>query len=275
MIQVSQLYIYPIKSLGGISMQSVNITDRGFEYDRRWMLIDKNNHFLTQREFAEMALVQVEIIPAGLKVIHQKDENNFIIIPFKPEKNERVATDIWGVACEPLFVSDEADKWFSAALNTSCRLVYMDDDTQVAIDERYNIDNKLTSFSDGFPILMISEASLEDLNRRATEALLMNRFRPNLVISNANAFEEDSMKEFMINGITFYGAKPSARCVVTTINQSTAAKGKEPLKTLATYRSRDNKIYFGENVIAASAGAINVGDSITILQTKESLFQHS
>lgn len=253
-------------------MPSVNITDRGFEYDRRWMLIDANNHFLTQREFAEMALLQVKIINEGLKVFHQKDENNFIIIPFKPVKIERVATDIWGVACEPFLVSDEADKWFSSVLNTSCRLVYMDDATQVKIDERYNIDNKLTNFSDGFPILMISEASLEDLNSRATEALLMNRFRPNLVISNANAFEEDSMKEFVINGITFYGAKPSARCVITTINQSTAAKGKEPLKTLATYRSMNNKIYFGENVIAGGIGKINVGDEIVVVERKESLF---
>lgn len=273
MIKVSQLYIYPIKSLGGISLSSVNVTDRGFEYDRRWMLIDHNNRFLTQREFTSMALLQVQLLADGLKVFHKQDENNFIIVPFAPLKNERLATDIWGIACNPLLVSDEADKWFSAALNISCRLVYMDDDTQVKIDERYNIDNSLTSFSDGFPILMISEASLNDLNSKATEALPVNRFRPNLVISDANAFEEDSMKEFVINDIHFYGVKPSSRCVLTTIDQNTAAKGKEPLKTLAAYRNMNNKIYFGENVIAAGTGTIHIGDSITILQTKESLFQ--
>ena len=152
MIQVSQLYIYPIKSLGGISLQSAHITDRGFEYDRRWMLIDENRNFLTQREFSAMALLQVEITDDGLKVFHKENKTDCIIIPFKPLTNERVATNIWGVACEPLLVSDEADKWFSAALNISCRLVYMDDDTEVKIDERYNIDNRLTSFSDGFPI---------------------------------------------------------------------------------------------------------------------------
>lgn len=272
MIQVSQLYIYPIKSLGGISLSSVNITDRGFQYDRRWMLIDKDNQFLTQRELATMALIQVEIRENGLKVFHNKNENDFIIIPFTPVKSERVETNIWGVPCRPVLVSDDADKWFSAALGTGCRLVYMDDDTEVMIDERYNIDNRLTSFSDGFPILMISQASLHDLNSKATEAVPMNRFRPNLVISGADAFEEDSMNKFEINGITFYGAKPSARCVVTTIDQSTTAKGKEPLKTLATYRSMNNKIYFGENVIAASEGKISIGDSIKILKRKETLF---
>ena len=275
MPQVSQLYIYPIKSLGGILVNSVNITDRGFEYDRRWMLIDENNNFLTQREFGVMALLQVQIEENGLKVFHKEKENDFIIVPFISQKNERVETNIWGVPCKPLLVSDEVDNWFSKALNKNCRLVYMDDDTQVAIDERYNVDDKLTSFSDGYPILMISEASLADLNSRIREELPMSRFRPNLILNDTNAFEEDSMKEFVINNIIFYGVKPSARCVMTTIDQSTAEKGKEPLKTLATYRSKNNKIYFGENVIAASTGKITIGDNVTIMKTKENIFQQS
>lgn len=272
MIQVSQLNVYPIKSLGGVSLPSVNITDRGFEYDRRWMLVDANNNFLTQREFEAMALLQVSIEKAGLKVFHKLNKNDFISIPFEPKTNQRVATNIWGVPCQPLLVSGEADKWFSEKLQTDCRLVYMDDDTHVMVNEKYNINNSLTSLSDGFPILMVSEASLDDLNSKAGEVLPMNRFRPNLVISGVSAFEEDSMKEFAINGITFYGVKPSARCVMTAINQSTAEKGKEPLKTLAAYRSLNNKIYFGENVIAGSTGSIHIGDEIIILKTKETLF---
>lgn len=272
MISVSQLYVYPIKSLSGVAMSSVNITDRGFEYDRRWMLIDEHDNFLTQREIAAMALLKVVITGNGLKIFHQANEDDFIIVPFVPQTGKRVHTNIWGVACTPLLVNDGIDKWFSKILDTNCRLVYMDDNTQVMIDERYNIGNRLTSFSDGYPILMISEASLNDLNSRIGEVLAINRFRPNLVINGAGAFEEDTMKEFVINGINFYGAKPSARCVITTIDQSTAEKGKEPLKTLATYRGINNKIYFGENVIAASAGSISIGDSVTILKTKESLF---
>ncbi len=273
MIKVSQLNIYPIKSLGGIPLKSVHITDRGFEYDRRWMLINENNDFLTQREFPAMALLQPAITTEGLRVFNMNRDNGFIIIPFTPATNKRIATNIWGVPCTPLHVSEAADKWFSEQLQTQCRLVYMDDDTQVAVNEAYNINNSLTSFSDGFPILMISESSLDDLNSKASEAVPMNRFRPNLVISGAGAFEEDSMNEFMINGIVFYGAKPSARCVLTTIDQATGKKGKEPLKTLSLYRKLDNKIYFGENVIAASKGMISVGDELTILKTKETLFQ--
>lgn len=272
MPQVSRLYIYPIKSLGGISLPQVNITDRGFEYDRRWMLIDDKNNFLTQREFAVMALLQVKIETNGLKVFHQERGEDSIVIPFVPQKSERVETNIWGVPCRPLLVSDAADSWFSKVLSISCRLVYMDDETQVAVDEKYTVNDSLTSFSDGYPILMISEASLADLNSRLEETLPMNRFRPNLIISNTSAFEEDSMKEFEINGITFYGVKPSARCVMTTIDQSTAEKGKEPLRTLATYRSSNNKIYFGENVIAAEGGGIRTGDEVVIKKRKEKLF---
>lgn len=269
---VSQLHIYPIKSLGGISVPSVNITDRGFEYDRRWMLIDEQHNFLTQRECTAMAMLQAAITGNGLKVYHKQHEADSIQILFEPGKNERVETNIWGVPCKPLLVSEEADKWFSAALGIKCSLVYMDDDTKVMIDERYNINDSLTSLSDGFPMLMTSEASLNDLNSKASEAVPMNRFRPNLVISGTSAFEENTMKEFMINGIHFYGAKPSARCIVTTIDQATGKKGKEPLKTLSLYRKLDNKIYFGENVIASSTGKINLGDEVTILKTKETLF---
>jgi len=237
------------------------------------MLIDEHNNFLTQREFPAMALLQTALTSDGLRVVGTKQDSDFILIPFTPATNDRIATNIWGVPCTPLHVSDEADKWFSEQLQTQCRLVYMDDDTQVLISESYNINNSLTSFSDGFPILMISEASLDDLNSRASEVLPMNRFRPNLVINGAGAFEEDRMKEFMINGVVYYGAKPSARCMITTIDQSSGAKGKEPLMTLSKYRSLNNKIYFGENVIASSTGIIHVGDELTILKTKETIFQ--
>ncbi|MBL0357353.1 MAG: MOSC domain-containing protein [Chitinophagaceae bacterium] len=272
MLQVSQLYIYPIKSLAGIAVSAVNITDRGFEYDRRWMLVDANNRFLSQREFAVMALLQVQITVEGLSVFHKQTPDNPIIIPFEPATEEKGIVKIWDASCEATFVSRDADEWFSKILNTVCRLVYMDEDCHVKVDERYSIKKSLTSFSDGYPILMISEASLEDLNSKATEAIPMNRFRPNLVFKGSLAFEEDNMKEFIINGLTFYGVKPSSRCVVTTIDQATAEKRKEPLKTLATYRSKNNKIYFGENIIAAGTGKIHVGDHINMVSTKQSLF---
>lgn len=274
-MKVSQLYIYPIKSLGGISISSVNITDRGFEHDRRWMLVDSNNRFISQKEIAEMALLQVEILPDGLKIHYKINQEIFIKIPFKPSTAETIIADIWNIPCEVQIVSDLANTWFSKILNTSCRLVYMPDSTMLKIDERFNINNGITSLSDGYPILMISEASLQDLNSRMNEPLPMNRFRPNLVCVDGDAFIEDTMREFEINGIKFFGVKPCARCVMTTINQQTSQKGKEPLNTLSRFRKKDAKVLFGENIIAAGTGTINVGDTITILQTKEGLFNNS
>lgn len=273
MITVSQLYVYPIKSLGGVSLSSVNITDRGFQHDRRWMLIDDKDNFLTQRELPEMALLQVEIHAEGLRVYHTQKKHQHIHISFETKTTQRINTNIWGVPCRPLLVSEEVDNWFWDILKRKCRLVYMDDETTVVIDERYNVDNNLTSFSDGYPILMISESSLTDLNTRTGEVLEMNRFRPNLVIKNSKPYQEDTFREFIINSIHFYGVKPSARCIITTIDPQTGKKGKEPLTTLASYRSLNNKIYFGENVIAASAGVISLGDEVTVLTTKNSLFQ--
>lgn len=275
MLQVSGLYIYPIKSLGGISMPSVKLTDRGFEHDRRWMLIDSNNRFISQREIATLALLQVTIVEEGLQVFHKTNPADFLIIPFEPASGERATVKIWDNACTAQLVSDAADKWFSAVLNMPCRLVYMRDDSIVKVEEKYALADDLTSFSDGFPILSIGEASLQDLNSRIPEELAMNRFRGNLIFTGGKAFEEDSMKTFVINGATFHGISPCARCVVTTIDQETLDKGKEPLKILASYRRLNTKVCFGENVIADSEGTIHVGDEIVVTERKESKFANS
>lgn len=270
-MQVSQLYIYPIKSLGGIALQTADITDRGFKYDRRWMLIDSNNRFISQREVAEMALLRVSIAESGLEVFHVSNPADVFEIPFGPYNGVSVPVTVWDAGCNATLVNEEANNWFSNKLKIDCRLVYMNDQDKILIDETYNINNSINSFSDGFPILIASEASLIDLNSRLNEPLPMNRFRPNLVISGSKAFEENEMKEFAIGDIHFFGVKPCARCVITTIDQSTAVKGKEPLKTLATYRNYNNKILFGENVIAMQTGTISVGDKVQVLQTKEAL----
>lgn len=250
-------------------MSDVNITDRGFEHDRRWMLVDENGRFISQREVAAMALLKVALTANGLSVQHQHETADTLSIPFAPYNNHSVTVQVWNSSCKAMLVSEKADEWFSKKLDLACRLVYMNDETNIFIDERYNINNSINSFSDGYPILMISEASLDDLNSKTSETIPMNRFRPNLVFTGGNAFAENNMLEFEINRLRFYGVKPCARCVVTTINQATATKGKEPLRTLAAYRSNNNKIYFGENVIAADTGQITIGDTINILQQKE------
>ncbi len=262
MAHITALYVYPIKSLGGVSLNRAELTDRGFRYDRRWMLIDSENRFLSQREHAEMALLQVEIEEAGLKVYDKRDPADYLIIPFIPQTNDFVMAQIWDDVCQAVLVSPEADAWFTAKLNINCRLVYMPDGTLRQVDTKYAEEGDITSFSDGYPILLISEESLKDLNTRLPETVGMERFRPNMIIAGVEPYQEDVMQRFIVNSIPFSGVKLCARCIMTTIDQENAVKNKEPLKTLATYRRKGNKILFGQNILHGNTGIIAVGDEL-------------
>ena len=263
MLQISQLIIYPIKSLGGIHLATATLTDRGLQHDRRWMLIDDNNRFLSQRENAQLALFKCALNESRLEVTYTADGTS-IHIPFKPLKQEMLNVVIWDDTCAGQLVSDEVDAWFTQKLGISCRLVYMPDDTQRQTDLRYTEMGTVTSFSDAYPALIIGQASLDDLNSRLTEALPMNRFRPNIVFTGGEPFSEDTMNHIVINGIDMYGVKLCARCVMTTIDQATMQKSKEPLKTLASYRRKGAKILFGQNLLHGT-GIISVGDEIEVL----------
>jgi uncharacterized protein YcbX len=264
MLTVSELYIYPIKSLGGIALNSATLTDRGFEHDRRWMLVDDNNQFITQREVNAMALLKPQLTDQGLLIQNSRVAGEELLVPFEPTITDTTMVTVWSNHCRAQRVSAEADAWFSKQLGISCKLMYMPDTTNRFVDGRYAHNKEITSFSDAFPLLLIGQASLDDLNSRLATPLPMNRFRPNVVFTGGTAFEEDTMKQFEINGITFFGVKPCARCVITTIDQQTGAKAKEPLTTLSTYRIKKNKILFGQNLLYKGSGKITVGDTITI-----------
>ncbi|WP_448698781.1 MOSC domain-containing protein [Mucilaginibacter sp. AW1-3] len=268
MLSISQLFIYPIKSLGGIEVTSAKVTDRGFEYDRRWMLVDENNRFLSQREFAEMALLKVSIINNGLSVKHAHHAAKAINIPFAPQTDQKDQFTVWDDTVTGQYVSNEADQWFSAVLHIKCRLVYMPDDTHREVNPKYAA-NKITSLSDAYPFMMVGQASLDDLNGRLSDQIPVNRFRPNMVFTGGDAFDEDTMGHIRINDIDFYGVKLCARCPIPTIDQDTIAKSKEPTKTLLTYRRRNNDVYFGQNFVHQGEGTISVGDAIIVLEIKE------
>ncbi|NJN78675.1 MAG: MOSC domain-containing protein [Saprospiraceae bacterium] len=264
---LSEIWIYPIKSLGGISMTSTLITKRGLQHDRRWMLVDEDGVFLTQRNFHEMALLQVEIAESGLKVYHKLRETNVLEIPFDAKPLESLTVKIWDDECSAYTVSEAANVWFSEMLNQKCRLVYMPDDSLRQVDERYAEEGDITGFSDGYPILIIGQSALDNLNNRLEESVSMNRFRPNLVFTGGEPNVEDTWKIFEIGEATFYGVKPCARCVMTTINQNNGKSGKEPLKTLATYRKFENKILFGQNIIPQKIDVnIHLMDKIMVLK---------
>lgn len=267
MIQVAHLFVYPIKSLGGFSLQTAEITSTGLKHDRRWMLVDENNLFLSQRSHPQMALLQTAETATGIEVFHKNNLALSITLPFTNENTDTIKVQVWDDFCDAILVNNLCNEWFSDMLQINCKLVYMPDDSKRLVDKRYAGNEEITSFSDGYPLLMISQSSLDNLNEKLLEPLPMNRFRPNIVFTGGHAHIEDEMAVFTINEINFLGVKPCSRCVMTTINQQTSEKGKEPLTTLATYRMKNNKIYFGQNVLQQQNGFISVGDEIKILKS--------
>ncbi len=267
-MKLTQINIYPIKSLGGISLSSAYAEMRGLKYDRRWMLINSNNDFMTQRQYPQMALLQTSIDKDFLKVHHKKESVAPLNIPLKHYSKEEIEVPIWDDFCIAQTSSKEIDDWFSATLNVICRLVYMPETTQRRVDPKYSPQEKIVSFADAYPFLIIGEKSLEDLNSRLAIPVLMNRFRPNFVFDGGTAFIEDTFNYFKIGSIKFQAVKPCARCVVTTVNQFTGEKGTEPLTTLSTFRKFNNKVMFGQNVIGHEEGTITVGDELVPMNFK-------
>ena len=261
-LTITDLYIYPIKSLGGIRLESSKVDERGLEYDRRWVLIDEQNRFLTQRELPELVFFSTKIVGQELIVFDKRNPDDILSLNLLPQSGIKIDVQIWDDVCESIVLDDTINQWFSTKLGRYTRLAYMPASTKRLVDKDYAKEDEVTGFSDGYPILMIGSASLADLNKRLDQPLGMDRFRPNIVFSGGEPFDEDLITDFTINNVMMRGVKPCARCIMTTTNQDTAERTKEPLNTLSTYRKKGNKIYFGQNVLAKGLGYITVGDLI-------------
>ena len=223
------------------------------------MLVDETNRFITQRSYPKMALIKVEIINSLLTVAHK--QNKFPPLTFQRMlyDEEEVDVQIWRDNVQGLKYNGDVNEWFTKAIGVNCSLVYMPDTTKRKVNPDF-AKNKILSFADGYPLLIIGEESLSELNDRLAVPLPMNRFRPNLVFSGGNSFDEDKWKKVKVGNAEFKVAKPCARCSVTTINQQTGESGKEPLTTLAQFRSNNGKVEFGQNMICEKIGVVNVGD---------------
>ena len=281
-MHISEINIYPIKSLKGISLDSAVVEERGLQYDRRWMLTTPDGMFFTQREFPKMATVSVWVEEDGLGAA--ADRFGDVFIPLTPDTGKKQQVTIWQSVCEGEVYGGALNEWFSDVIGTSCQLVYMPDDTRRSINPRFDRGDEVVSFADGYPLMVLSEASLADLNGQAgmlAAPVPMNRFRPNLVVSGSEAFAEDGWTRVRIGDSVFRSTKPCERCVMTTVEQSKGEfDGKEPLRTLASYRmAKDvmpgkfealgvgaNAVLFGQNLVAENAGAtIKVGDRIEVI----------
>ena len=267
MLTVSQLYIFPIKSLAGIAVSSATVTDRGFQHDRRWMLVDPDNRFLTQREFPKMARLKPSIEAEGLRIQSLDYLADDLVIPWEATEADSEMVTIWNATCEAKRVGKQVDDWFSEVLGMACQLVYMPDASRRPVDTSsgYAPAGKFTSFADAYPFMMMSEASMDDLNRRLANPVSILRFRPNIVFSGGEPYQEDEIEDFSINEIQFTGLENCARCNVPTIDPATGvmAQDKEPLRTLTKYRLQNKKINLGRNVVHSGTGTVRVGDTLT------------
>lgn len=260
-LKLTEIWLYPIKSLAGISLTSARIQEKGMQYDRRWMLLDSHGMFMTQRTFPMMALLQ-PVINDGIITIAKKHETkaglSFSLA--SPPMGKRFRTKIWDDDVDVAEVSPEISAWFSDSLNLQCHLVTFPE----ANPRRVRNSDKHVSLADAYPYMVVGQRTLDDLNARLSIPLPMNRFRPNFVFTGGEPFEEDNWKAFKIGTAGFTTAGPCARCTITTIDQETIEAGREPLLTLATYRKTGNKILFGQNLIATTPGEVFVGDIITL-----------
>jgi len=265
-ISLSGIHLYPLKSARGISLHQTVIVSRGMAYDRRWMLVDTDGQFLTQRQLPQMALIHTQLESGRL--ILQAQGHTDLVLPVVMEEGTRCEVQVWEDRCIALNADEAANRWLSQVLNRAVRLVYMPDETLRQVDQTYAHTGDITSFADGFPLLLISEASLDDLNQRLEEALPMRRFRPNLVVTGCEPYAEDRWKQIRIGEILFDVAKPCSRCIITTVNPETGVRSpsQEPLRTLATYRRRENQVFFGQNLIHRGYGTLTVGDPIEIIE---------
>jgi uncharacterized protein len=263
-IRISSLHLYPIKSCGAIDVQSCAVDARGLKYDRNWMLIDENGTQITQRDVAAMALIKPAVSEDGRLSLSAPDMVHLVVEP--PVDAPNVRAVVWDNECVGIDQGDDAARWFGSFLGRSCRLVRMSDRFRRRVDAKRLPDKVIiTAFADVYPIHLISQESLDELNGKLEFSVLMNRFRPNIVVTGCTPFQEDSWKRVEINGIEMRVGKPCARCVMVTIDQEDASIGKEPLRTLAAYRKVDNKVLFGQLLAHENTGTLSVGDSLGIL----------
>jgi uncharacterized protein YcbX len=258
---LASIHIYPVKSLGGFSVPDIRLTDRGLEHDRRWMLIDPDGRFLSQRECQAMACLHCAAHGNGFRVTDVRNGNT-VDVPWSLQEAERVKAKVWDDDVDLMLGPAFMHQWFSETLQRPVRLAYMPDSTVRTTDPTYA--DVPVALNDGYPSLIISQASLDDLNARLGTPVRMDRFRPNFVITGGAPFQEDDWKTIIIGETHFNIVKPCARCVIITTDQRTGERSKEPLRTLATFRSVGNKVRFGMNATFAEMGTIHVGVPVQV-----------
>jgi uncharacterized protein YcbX len=264
-MEVTRLFVHPVKSLGGIGVNEFAIDRFGPVWDRRWLVVDRQGQFITQRQQARMALVRA-VLENGRVTLNapQREPLTFSATDFAD--GDPVKVQVWRDQCDAVTGPAHFDQWLSDFLDVDCRLVFMPESSRRPVNTDYAKAGETVGFADGFPLLLAAEESLSDLNSRMSIAIGMERFRPNLVVAGSAAFAEDGWKRIRVGTMEFRVAKPCSRCAIPTIDPATAQKQPEVFKTLKAFRQRDGEVYFGQNLLPVGAGSVRVGDRVVILE---------
>lgn len=277
MARITAINVYPIKGCRGIAAESARIVATGFEHDREWLITRPDGRFMTQREEPRLALIETALVDTqsrdGGALRLRVPGGSELSVPLASSGRE-VEVTCWKDRCAAFDVGDEAAEFLAGYLGSPVRLVRFDTRRKRPSNPQWTPGvEALNQFSDGYPWLLISEASLEDLNSRLERKLPMNRFRPNIVLSGLPPFGEDSAHEFTAGPVRFRRAKGCTRCIVTTTDQAMGTRdGDEPLRTLAKFRfDRELKgVVFGQNLILIDGiGAqLRVGQEMEVIGAK-------
>jgi uncharacterized protein YcbX len=256
---VKEIYIYPIKSLAGISCKNAKAEEMGFENDRRWMLLDAENQMITQREYPIMSQFYPQISNGKISITFQGQKHEFSI---DENLENAIEVNVWDDKSEVVEVNKSTSKWFSQHLGFECKLVKI---TKIGARKHESSRLKETfnvSLADGYPYLLIGTESLDFLNNKLDEKITIKRFRPNIVINTQKEHEEDGFDTFKIGEVQFKNIKPCGRCIMVNNDPQKGIVKKEPLKTLSKYRNVNNSVLFGTNIVSLNSGIINVGDEL-------------
>lgn len=268
-VRVDGLFVYPVKSCGGVRLDAAEVTATGFEWDRRWMVVGADGRFLSQREHSRLALVRAKLTDDRL-VLSAPHLVDFPV-PLEGTPDVPIKATVWRDECDAIDEGGAAARWFTDHLGVDARLVRLADDDARPLGTSAAQPGDRVSFADAYPFLLLSQASLQRLNNRLNLPVPMDRFRPNIVIDGCEPHAEDSWGAVRIGEVDFAVAKPCSRCVVTTTDQQTGERGREPLQTLATYRLQEGEVLFGQNLVHRGTGTVRRGDRVVIL----ALHRHS
>jgi len=267
-VTVHALFCYPIKSLGGVRLEEAHAEGRGLRHDRRWMLVDERGEFMSQRRHPRMTLASVAIGEAALAV--KAPGGATLRVPFAAGEGPARRVRVWRDEVEAVDEGDEAAAFFAGVTRAPCRLVRMAPSARRRVDPEYAAPDDVVSFADAFPFLFLSTASIDALNAKLAVPVDVRRFRPNVLVTGCAPFEEDRWARVRVGGVPFRLVKPCARCQIVTVDPDTAAGGKQPLATLATFRTgegkRRNKVLFGQNALADGEGTLRIGDRVEVLE---------